>query len=147
MMSVPAARLAGGQGKAGLGNEAKLTVYRDGKEREVSLKLDRAPENPPRDERRIDCRNPFAGIVAVNLSPRVADELRMPTESTGVVVAEVKDDSPAARLGFEPKDIIVAINGTPVQTTEQLSQIASDDAGLWRVEIERDGQRIRQFFR
>jgi hypothetical protein len=34
-----------------------------------------------------------------------------------------------------------------VKTTEELAQIADSDPSLWRVEIERDGQRIRQFFR
>jgi S1-C subfamily serine protease len=71
----------------------------------------------------------------------------MPSESTGVVVSEVKEDSLAARLGFEPKDIIISINGTEVKNTKELAAIADEDPSFWRVEIERDGQRIRQFFR
>ncbi|PKA39826.1 serine protease [Rhizobium sullae] len=132
---------------AGLGNSVNLTVVENGGEQQVALKLDRAPETSPRDQRTIGGRTPFTGTVVANLSPRVADELRMPTESTGVVVADVKDGSPAARLGFEPKDIIVSINGAPVKTTEELVQMADTDPGFWRVEIERDGERIRQFFR
>ncbi|NNH32864.1 DegQ family serine endoprotease [Rhizobium sp. SEMIA 4085] len=132
---------------AGLGSSVNLTVAENGGEQQVALKLDRAPEPSPRDQRTIGGRTPFTGTVVENLSPRVADELRMPTESTGVVVAAVKDGSPAARLGFEPKDIIVSINGAPVQTTEELEQMADADPGFWRVEIEREGQRIRQFFR
>ncbi|UWU16258.1 DegQ family serine endoprotease [Rhizobium sullae] len=132
---------------AGLGNSVNLTVVENGGEQQVALKLDRAPETSPRDQRTIGGRTPFTGTVVENLSPRVADELRMPTESTGVVVADVKDGSPAARLGFEPKDIIVSINGAPVKTTEELVQMADTDPGFWRVEIERDGERIRQFFR
>ncbi|WFU88665.1 DegQ family serine endoprotease [Rhizobium sp. CC1099] len=132
---------------AGLGSSVNLTVAENGGEQQVALKLDRAPETSPRDQRTIGGRTPFTGTVVENLSPRVADELRMPTESTGVVVADVKDGSPAARLGFEPKDIIVSINGAPVQTTEELEQMADADPGFWRVEIEREGQRIRQFFR
>ncbi|AJD40957.1 serine protease Do 2 [Rhizobium gallicum bv. gallicum R602sp] len=132
---------------AGLGSSVNLTVAENGGEQQVALKLDRAPEPSPRDQRTIGGRTPFTGTVVENLSPRVADELRMPTESTGVVVADVKDGSPAARLGFEPKDIIVSINGAPVQTTEELEQMADADPGFWRVEIEREGQRIRQFFR
>jgi S1-C subfamily serine protease len=132
---------------AGLGKSVNLTVIENGSPQQVALALGRAPETSPRDQRTIGGRTPFTGTVVENLSPRVADELRMPPESTGVVVADVKDDSPAARLGFEPKDIIVSINGTEVKTTEELAQIADSDPSLWRVEIERDGQRIRQFFR
>lgn len=132
---------------AGLGKSVNLTVIENGREEQLPLTLDRAPETSPRDQRTIGGHTPFTGAVVENLSPRVADELRMPSESAGVVVSEVKDDSPAARLGFEPKDIIVSINGTDVKSTSELSEIADSDPGLWRVEIERDGQRIRQFFR
>ncbi|NLS03350.1 DegQ family serine endoprotease [Rhizobium sp. P32RR-XVIII] len=132
---------------AGLGSAVNLSVVENGGEQQLPLTLERAPETSPRDQRTIGGRTPFTGAVVENLSPRVADELRMPTESTGVVIAEVKDDSPAGRLGFEPKDIIVSINGSPVQTTQVLEQMADADPGFWRVEIERDGQRIRQFFR
>ncbi|KQV78693.1 DegQ family serine endoprotease [Rhizobium sp. Root1220] len=132
---------------AGLGKSVHLTVIENGREQDIALALDRAPETTSRDQRTIGGRTPFTGAVVENLSPRVADELRMPSESTGVVVSEVKDDSLAARLGFEPKDIIVSINGTEVKTTKELADLADRDPDFWRVEIERDGQRIRQFFR
>ncbi|WP_028748753.1 DegQ family serine endoprotease [Rhizobium mesoamericanum] len=132
---------------AGLGKSVQLTVLENGREQQIALALARAPETAPRDQRTIGGHTPFTGAVVENLSPRVADELRMPSESTGVVVSEVKEDSIAARLGFQPKDIIVSINGTDVKTTKELANIADEDPSFWRVEIERDGQRIRQFFR
>lgn len=132
---------------AGLGKTVNLTVIENGREQTVSIALGRAPETAPRDRRSIDGHSPFTGAVVENLSPRVADELRMSSESAGVVVAEVTDGSLAARLGFEPKDIIVSINGTEVKTTKDLAAMANQEPSFWRVEIERDGQRIRQFFR
>jgi Do/DeqQ family serine protease len=132
---------------AGLGKSVNLTVIESGREQTVSIALGRAPETAPRDQRTIGGHSPFTGAVVENLSPRVADELRMPSESSGVVVSEVKDESLAARLGFEPKDIIVSINGTEVKTTKDLAAMASQEPSFWRVEIERDGQRVRQFFR
>ncbi len=113
----------------------------------MTLRLDRAPETQPRDERLIEGRSPFAGAVVGNLSPRLADEMRLPATSRGVVVTAVNRGSPAARVGFAPKDIIVAVNGVPIDTTETLEKVTGDDPSFWRVEIERDGQRIRQFFR
>ena len=132
---------------AGLGSDAKLTVFQKGKSREVSIKLDVAPEDPPRDRRTIDGRNPFAGAIVENLSPRVADELRMPAESRGVVITKVAGNSPADQLGFEAKDIVVSINGNKVESTKALQQMMTDDPNLWRIEINRNGQLIRQFFR
>ncbi|HTO29682.1 MAG TPA: DegQ family serine endoprotease [Pararhizobium sp.] len=131
----------------GIGHDARVTVSENGKTRDVTMTLAEAPETKPRDERLIEGRNPFAGAVVGNLSPRLADELHMPTSSTGVVVTEVNRGSPAARVGFQPKDIVVAVNGTPIETSETLEALAQSDPSLWRVEIERNGQRIRQFFR
>ena len=133
----------------GIGGTARITVIAEGREQELTLSLDRAPETTPRDERLIEGRNPFAGAVVANLSPRLAEELRMPTSGTtaGVVVTEVNRGSPAARIGLKPRDIVVELNGTAVVSTETLATLVGEDPSIWRVEIERDGQRIRQFFR
>jgi len=132
---------------AGLGSTIKLVVSRNGAEREVSLKLEQAPESQPKDERLIDGRNPFAGALVANLSPRLAESLQLPAESQGVVIEEISRGSPAARIGFEPRDIIVDVNGEPVANTAALQALVEQDPGFWRVEIERNGQRIRQFIR
>ena len=131
----------------GIGHVARVTISENGRERDIELALAEAPETLPRDERLIEGRNPFSGAVVGNLSPRLADELRMPAASQGVVITQINRGSPAARVGFRPKDIIVAVNGTPVDKSTTLETIAKEDPSLWRVEIERDGQRIRQFFR
>lgn len=132
---------------AGLGATVKLTVSENGKEHEASLKIEKAPESRPKDERLIDGRNPFAGALVANLSPRLAEDLQMPVESQGVVIEDVARGSPAGRLGFEPRDIIVNVNGTDIASTDILQQVIDADANFWRVEIERNGQRIRQFIR
>ncbi len=131
---------------AGLGHEAVLTVLSNG-ERDVTISLNTAPEIPPRDERLIEGRNPFAGIRVGNLSPRLATELKMSAGKAGVVVVDVVRGSPASRLGFQVKDILVSLNGVAVRSTEEMEDMLDDDPGFWRVEIERNGQRIRQFFR
>ncbi len=132
---------------AGLGREAELTVQQADGTRQIKIALDTAPETPLRDERVIEGRNPFAGLRVGNLSPRLATELGMPFEKPGVVVVDVTRGSPSSRLGFRPKDIIVSLNGVAVASTRAMETILDDDPGFWRVEIERDGQRIRQFFR
>ncbi|MET0749046.1 MAG: Do family serine endopeptidase, partial [Rhizobium sp.] len=133
---------------AGLGATVSLTVLDNGKERQAAMTLASAPETLPREEKLIAGNNPFAGATVANLSPRVADELHMPTDTaSGVVVEKLKDDSAAARLGFAPKDIIISVNGAVITNTQNLVAIAASEPDIWRVEIERDGQRIRQFFR
>lgn len=132
---------------AGLGKTVELSVIDGGKERTVRLVLAAPPETKPRDSQLLEGRSPFAGSTIANLSPKLAYELRMPSEVTGVVVTDVARGSPAARVGFMPGDIIVAVNGTPIQSTRDMLSITGRDPGFWQVEIERDGQRIRQIFR
>ncbi|MFB9952298.1 DegQ family serine endoprotease [Rhizobium puerariae] len=132
---------------AGLGKQAALTVQTGDGQRQLNIALNTAPETTPRDERMLEGRNPFAGLHVANLSPKLATELHIPAEKAGVVVTDVARGSPAARYGFEPRDIVISLNGTTVTTTKALEAMLDDDPGFWRVEIERDGQRIRQFFR
>ncbi|MCO6186364.1 DegQ family serine endoprotease [Rhizobium sp. L1K21] len=132
---------------AGLGTTADLTVMRDGKAREVTISLERAPETVPRDQRVLEGRNPLSGAEVANLSPRVAQELRMGNKLNGVVVVDVQRGSPAGRVGFQPRDIIVSLNGVEVSNTQMLQSLLDENANGWRVVIDRDGQRIRQLFR
>ncbi|MBO0131144.1 DegQ family serine endoprotease [Agrobacterium burrii] len=132
---------------AGIGKSAELTVMDKGKEKKLTIALDTAPETAPRDERLIEGRNPFAGATVANLSPKLADELRMPSQVTGVVITDVKRGSPAYRVGFQPKDVILSLNGADIGSTAAVEKALDDNPGFWRVEILRDGQRIRQFLR
>ena len=132
---------------AGLGGAARLTVAESGREREVVLKLATAPETVPREETEISGRSPFNGTRVANLSPRLAGELRLPAEKTGVAITAVKRGAAASRLGFQPRDIVVSINGTAISSVQVMLAALNDDPGFWRIEIERDGQRMTQFVR
>ncbi len=132
---------------AGIGKSAELTVVEKGKEKKLTIALNTAPETAPRDERLLEGRNPFAGATVANLSPKLADELRMPSQVTGVVITDVKRGSPAYRVGFQPKDVILSLNGADIGSTAAVEKALDDNPGFWRVEILRDGQRIRQFLR
>jgi len=132
---------------AGIGKSAKIALIDKGKEKTVTIALDTAPETAPRDERLLEGRNPFAGATVANLSPKLADELRMVGTPSGVVIVDVARGSPASRVGFQPKDIIVSLNGADITSSSQMEEALHDDPGFWRLEIIRDGQRLRQFLR
>ena len=132
---------------AGIGNTADLTVERDGEVRHVSLPLERAPEDPPRDTRVIGGTSLFAGLTVENISPRVAEELRLSGISDGVVVSDIEQGTPAARVGFAKGDVIVAVNDAKIDTTETLEQLAGRKPGYWRLSINRGGRMINQIFR
>ncbi len=132
---------------SGVGKTARLEVLSRGMKRLISVRLQAAPETVPADEQTIEGRSPLAGTVLANLSPRLADQLRIPAETTGVVIKEVYRNSPAARSGMRPGDILLEINGVAVAEARQAADIANNPASLWRFKINRGGQIIRQFFR
>nr|WP_272214113.1 PDZ domain-containing protein [Marinicella sp. W31]MDC2876398.1 PDZ domain-containing protein [Marinicella sp. W31] len=105
---------------AGIGNSADLTVERNGEIAHVALPLQLAPEDPPRDTRVIDGASPFSGLTVENISPRVSEELRLSGISDGVVVSDIEQGTPAARIGFAKGDVIVSVNGEAIDTTRTL---------------------------
>ncbi|WP_102958632.1 DegQ family serine endoprotease [Mangrovicella endophytica] len=133
---------------AGIGKAVDLDVLSGGaSRRSLSLTLTSAPEVPARDQRTLSGRTPLAGATVENLSPKVAGELELPQDLTGVVVADVERGSYAARFGLKPKDIILAVNGDEISDTASLEAALSEGARGWRFDIERDGQRLTQVVR
>src|SRR5438093_6981807 len=67
-------------------------------------------------------RRAYLGIAGGTrpLPPRVASRLQ---RSSGVEVVEVVDGSPAARAGLRPEDLIVELNGVPVQTVDDIQRL------------------------
>ncbi|MCW4114805.1 DegQ family serine endoprotease [Aurantimonas sp. MSK8Z-1] len=131
----------------GIGRTTHLDVLVDGRKRDIALKLLAAPEDPPRDVRDLSGQNPFSGCTVANLSPRVADELEMPQNQTGVVITKVERGSIAARLGFQPKDIVTQVNREPIDSTAALEKVLDRGARGWRFEIDRGGRRLTQVVR
>ena len=89
-----------------LGGQAQLGVIRGGHETKVAVALQTAPESP-RDEVVIRARSPLLGAKVANLSPALAEELRLDSTAEGVAVVEIADGSVAQSLGFQKGDVVV----------------------------------------
>jgi Do/DeqQ family serine protease len=124
-----------------LGGTAQLGLLRAGKETRVAVALQTAPESP-RDEVAVKTRSPFLGATVANLSPALAEQLRLDTAAEGVVVTVVADGSTAAAVGFQPGDIIVSVNDESIAKTRDLERVAKQTSRVWRVTIVRGGQQI-----
>jgi Do/DeqQ family serine protease len=128
-----------------LGGKVELGIVRGGKESKVAVVLETAPE-APRDEIQIGGRSPFAGAKVANLSPALAEELRLQSSPEGVAVIEVGDGTVAQNLGFQRGDIVAEVNGSKIAKTADLDRIAKAGARLWRVTIQRGGRHISAVF-
>jgi serine protease Do len=123
-----------------VGRQARLTVLRDGAQRQIAMPLEKPPEVPPRNQTRISGQNPFAGATVVNLSPAVDEEMSLDTMTRGVIVTGVETNSPAGQLGLNAGDIIVKVDGTSIDTVATLKQTLRHQSGRWAVVIRRKGK-------
>jgi serine protease Do len=67
-------------------------------------------------------RRGLLGIMIQTLNPSLADAFNMPN-GTGVVVAQVNPNSPAARAGMQAGDIIQQVDGQKVTNSSQVTNI------------------------
>ncbi|MGM4922940.1 DegQ family serine endoprotease [Tardiphaga sp. 804_B3_N1_9] len=124
-----------------LGGTAQLDAQRSGKPVKLTVALEAAPDTG-RDEITLTARSPFQGAKVANISPAVADELRLDSSTEGVVITELTDSATAAGVGFQKGDLIIAVNGTKIGKTSDLDKVTRDGARLWRIVVVRGGQQI-----
>lgn len=60
------------------------------------------------------------GVVVQTISPALAAAWRLP-RAWGVVVADVEDDGPGAKAGLVTGDVIVSLNGRPMENARQFN--------------------------
>jgi S1-C subfamily serine protease len=124
-----------------VGGTAQLAIERGGKALNAQVKLASAPEGV-RDEITIKSDTPFSGIKAANLSPAVADEMRLDTSAKGVVVVDVANGSTAQSIGFRRGDIIVSVNDKKIDKTRDLESATSGRNRAWKIVLKRGGREI-----
>jgi S1-C subfamily serine protease len=124
-----------------LRGSAQLGILRGGKELKAAVALETAPETP-RDELLIRARSPFMGVTVANISPALAEELRLDSSAEGVVILDVATGSLAQSIGFQRGDIITSVNNEKITRTRDLDRIAKDTTRRWAITVVRGGQTI-----
>ncbi len=129
-----------------LGSTARLSVLRRGRERVLRLAAKSAPEVPPRNLTVLSGAHPLSGAAVANLSPAVAEELKVEAIPDKVVVMEVRARSAAARLNFRPGDILIKINGQEPRSVAGLRALLSRSARRWHMSVRREGEILSVVF-
>jgi S1-C subfamily serine protease len=124
-----------------LGGQAQLGVMRGGREVKLPVALETVPAGP-RDEIVVKARSPLLGAKVATLSPAIAEELRLDANAEGVAVTEVENGSAAQSFGFQKGDVVLAINNTRIETTQDLVRVLGQPSRLWRFTIQRGDQQI-----
>ena len=129
-----------------LGGVVPMTIQRNGKPQEISVKLMAAPEVPTRNLITIKTDSPFAGMSVVNLNPAVKEEFSLHAVEDGVAVSEIDAGSTAEQVGFKKGDVILALNGKRIEDSAALERLAKARTYLWRVTFNRGGQTFTSAF-
>jgi Do/DeqQ family serine protease len=123
-----------------IGGTSRIRLQRSGREMTVTVALEVAPDLP-RDEIVIETRSPFQGVKVSNLSPSLADQLRLDPGAEGVVVVDVANGSIGQRF-FQPGDVLLTVNNQKMTTTSELDKLSRQQTRLWRIVIRRGGQQM-----
>jgi serine protease Do len=105
-------------GKSEVGQPLKIKVIRDKKELALSVTIGERPESIG--EKSAQAGGPAEGWRGIEVKP---------DEKQGVVIAEIKPDSPADAAGLNPGDVIAEINKQPVKSIEDYQKITKDLKG------------------
>jgi Do/DeqQ family serine protease len=125
----------------GIGGSARVGILRDGREASLTVALQAAPDTP-HDELVIDKPSPFQGARVSNLSPALADSLRIDPGSQGVVIVDVATGSPAQSLGFRRGDLVISVNSAKIARTRDLERVTGQQNRRWSITIRRGGQQM-----
>ncbi|HLJ01074.1 MAG TPA: Do family serine endopeptidase, partial [Bradyrhizobium sp.] len=124
-----------------LGGTAEIDVQRAGRPVKLMVPLETVPDSG-RNEIEITARSPLQGARVANISPAVADELHLDSDTEGVVVTNLADGSTAANVGFQRGDIILTVNSQKIARTGDLEKATRDGSRFWRIKLVRGGQQI-----
>ena len=109
--------------------QVKLTIWRDGKEREVELKVialnPNRPAPPPPDPEKP--KSPPSvealGVKLAKLTPDLRKQFSLSDGAKGAVIIEVPQNSPAANQGLRAGDLLVAVGRSAVANPEDVPQL------------------------
>jgi serine protease Do len=98
----------------------KIDILRNGKAEAISLKLGTMAEEGQKfisQHKESDW-----GMMVQALTPQLAQQLGLEPGTTGVVISDINESSPAAEAGLRPGDLITEVNRTTIKSLNDYQQ-------------------------
>lgn len=130
-----------------VGGSARVSYIRGGNELQSDVSLEAFPSELFDLQIEISGNTRFSGIRVQQLTAKLADELALPLDLTGVIVVLVESGSPAELMGLKKNDVIVVLNGEVMDDLEKFGALASKRARSYQILIQRGDRVIRSTIR
>ena len=104
------------------GKAVELKFIRDNKENSARVTLTEFKERKV--TKKIEYNNVLKGITVQELNPALRDQLELPANAGGLVIANISPDSPA-QAALQVNDIILEVNRQEIRTLNDYDQVVS----------------------
>jgi serine protease Do len=125
------------------GNTVHLAIVRDGRERNIDVKLAPRPDETDAVASNTGGGNgdiekgDALGLTVKDLNPQLARRAQVDPSTKGAVITDVASDSPASEAGLEPGDVVLEVNRQPVGSVADYKKLSRSlkkgDTALLRV--------------
>lgn len=108
------------------GEEVTLVIWRDGKEKTIRVELEGLDEElkpVAQEESQSENISTLIGVTVTDLDDRQLSQLEL---DDGVVVASVKNNSPADKAGISRGDVVFKVDNEPVKSAKQFDSYIDD---------------------
>ena len=125
------------------GDSAKITVLRDGSTTQLTANIAALPDDQATQEASAGPSEHNIGVALAPLSPELRDQLNLPENAKGAVVAEVRPGSPAQLAGLQEGDVVVGVGAKAVNNANDAAssiRAARHDGKAVALRVLRDGQ-------
>ncbi|MDL2408521.1 DegQ family serine endoprotease [Rhizobium calliandrae] len=132
------------------GDKRSVTVWRNGKSVDVNVTIggnddNKRAANDKGDGKVVPSNQPSIGVGLADLTPDLRQQMNLPRNVEGAVVASVNPDKPAAAAGVQTGDIIVSVNDQPVHDAHEVQSAVAQAGKAGRKSvlllIQRDGNK------
>lgn len=104
-----------------IGQEVKLTVIRNRKKQELKVRIENLQEAISRQVSSIKAR---LGVDVRPVTSQEAEQYRLGSRQA-LVITSLYPNSPLAEVGFEVNDMVLEINGRPIDSVEDFESLAN----------------------
>jgi serine protease Do len=131
--------------------QVTLEVFRDGKSQKLTVTVGKLNRDtvPTATATPGKAQTEKLGMSVQDLTPDIAQQLRLDASARGVVVTDLDPNGLAARAGLREGDLIVGVGGQAVKSVMDFRTATKDfdpKAGI-RLQVQREGARLFVFLR